>query len=343
MIIKKLTNTSFAAFTSKVKAFLVFGPDEGAVREIFLEVSQAIVPDITDAFRVVNISSGTIKSNQSILFDEAASLSLMGGRRLIRVDAADENVVEPLTLFLEKYEGDSFVVLNAGNLAKTSKLRILEERDERMACYVAYPDDECTLREIITADLKKAGKTADSAAVSWLIANMGADRAITRSEIQKLIVFAGDKTKITLEIAQEVVGDGSAASKDDLVFALASGDFPKMDKLFTRIFKEDENAAVSVIRTAIYHFQKLHLTLARIENGMNSDAALKAIYPNLFYKKADEFKAQLRLWNRINIEKVLRYLVDTEIACKSTGNVPEIICANAFLNICRLTKHVMAR
>jgi len=120
----KFNNSQLEAFYTKpnpeIKAFLVFGQDEGAIREIFFKVSQMIVPDLTDAFRVAELNPLILKGNASALYDEAAAISLMGGRRLIKVDGADESVVEPLLMFLDKYDGDSFVVLCAGNLTKAS-------------------------------------------------------------------------------------------------------------------------------------------------------------------------------------------------------------------------------
>ena len=338
----KFNNSQLEAFYTKpnpqIKAFLVFGQDEGAIREIFFKVAQMIVPDLTDAFRVAELTPLNLKGNASALYDEAAAISLMGGRRLVKVDGADESVVEPLSLFLDKYDGDSFVVLSAGNLTKASKLRKLAESSEKMAAYAAYADDKEALRSIIAADIKKAGKTADFATVSWLADNLGADRGLTRSEIQKLITFAGNEENITAEMAQSIVGDGSAASMDDLVYALADGNFAALDKVMARIFAEDDNAAVAIVRAAMYHFQRLHLTVARIANGASYFEAAKYLYPPVHFKKEDAFRAQLRLWNSAKIERVLRHLIDTEIECKASGNVPKTVCSAALLNICRLAK-----
>jgi len=80
------------------RAVLIYGRDEGLVRERADKIARQIVEDLRDAFQVATIEPDKLKSEPYLLADEAAAISMMGGRRVIRVDGAGENV----TAFLNK-------------------------------------------------------------------------------------------------------------------------------------------------------------------------------------------------------------------------------------------------
>ena len=194
------------------------------------------------------------------------------------------------------------------------------------------------LKKIIADQVAESGKKLAAEALAWLTENLGADRAITRTEIAKLIMFAGEKEEITLDDAMNIVGDGSAVSMEDLTYAVGEGNFTAMNKALTKIFREDENAAVSIIRATLYHFQRLHLIKAKINAGMRGDEALRSLFPPVNFKREASFKRQVQMWSNEKIFKVLQLVVDTEKDCKTTGNPAELICSRALMQIASLAK-----
>ena len=69
-----------------------------------------------------------------------------------------------------------------------------------------------------------AGLTPDPAALSYLLANLGGDRALTRSELDKLVLYVGKGPRVTLADAAAMVGDSAERTLDDLSHAVAGGD-----------------------------------------------------------------------------------------------------------------------
>ena len=335
----KFTSYSLNSFLQSpnpsLKAFLAFGVDKGLVTETFNKVSALIVPDLNDVFNVINLTTDDIKNNPSRLFDEASSYSLSGGRKVVRIAEADDSVLDSLQLFTEKYTGQNFVVLAAGDLSKTSKLRKFAEGSDFIGSFACYADNNQTLRAIILEESKKAGKTLEPQAISYLADNLGADRALARSELAKLFVYLYDEQQISEQQVRQVIGDGSAVSINDVVYACAGGNFKAMDKSLKKVFAEDDSAAVGVIRTSLYHFRSLHIAKVKFENGIRIDEAVKT-YPPIHFSRTEEFKQQVMSWHVKDIERVLRYLIELEIQCKTTGNVPETVAEAGLLNICRL-------
>ena len=75
-----------------IRALLVYGPDQGLVRERATDLARAIVPDLRDPFRVAELSGASLAADPALLADEAQALSLTGGRRVLRVKEAGDAV-----------------------------------------------------------------------------------------------------------------------------------------------------------------------------------------------------------------------------------------------------------
>ena len=108
-------------------AVLLFGSNMGLVRERADKCARAIVPDLNDAFRVSDLAGDALRKDPARLSDEAASISMFGGRRVVRVRDAGDALSDQFESYLEHHVGDALVVIEAGDLAKTSSLRKLFE------------------------------------------------------------------------------------------------------------------------------------------------------------------------------------------------------------------------
>ena len=75
----------------QIRAVLLFGPDAGLVRERADTLARAVCPDLRDPFRVAELTAATLVADPARLADEAAQISLMAGRRVVRLrDAGDQ-------------------------------------------------------------------------------------------------------------------------------------------------------------------------------------------------------------------------------------------------------------
>ena len=104
---------------TSVRAILVFGPDTGLVSERLELLASRIVKDKNDPFSVSLLTGAQIAADPSRLYDEAASMSLVGGRRLVRVQQATEPCAVALDEFIkEPPQTDSKILIEGGDLDK---------------------------------------------------------------------------------------------------------------------------------------------------------------------------------------------------------------------------------
>ena len=71
---------------------LLYGPDMGLVRERADTLARTVCPDLRDPFRIADLNAAALGADPPRLLDETAQLSLVGGRRVVRVRGAADGL-----------------------------------------------------------------------------------------------------------------------------------------------------------------------------------------------------------------------------------------------------------
>src|SRR5688572_24051534 len=99
----KLTTRNIDPFLKKpdpaARVILVYGPDNGLMRERAQQLALTIVKDLNDPFNVAALSAEILADDPARLSDEAGAISMMGGDRVIRI----ENAGDKLTTLIKTY------------------------------------------------------------------------------------------------------------------------------------------------------------------------------------------------------------------------------------------------
>ena len=319
----------------KARGILVYGPDAGLVCERADTLARLVVKDLADPFLVAEITPAALREEPTLIADEAASIALTGGRRVVRVRDAVDAMVGPLELFLDDSPGDALVIVQAGALGARAALRKLFESAANAAAIACYADDAQTLERLIHATLATQDITVSRDAVAYLSANLGADRGVSRAELEKLALYVGKGGTISLDDAMASVGNSSAVSLDNVVMAAGSGDGFAADQALTRSYQEGAHP-VSVLRALGRHLTRLQLARAKMDGGASADAAMKALRPPIFFKLAAAFRGQLRSWNAWKLLTAFGLVLEAERQCKQTGAPAQALCGRAVLQVSRL-------
>jgi len=322
----------------KIRAILVYGPDAGLVRERGEALAKAVAQNLDDPFRVASLTGAALVQDPARLHDEMAALSFTGGRRVLRVREASDAVGALFHGFLEAPPpGDSLCVVEAGELAGRSSLRKAFEGAKNAAALPCYADEPEALADLVRGVLGERKVRASAEAQQYLVAHLGSDRGLSRAELEKLALYAGDGGEVRLEEAIAVVGDSAALTADDAIFAAAEGDAPRLERSLARAFQEGESA-VSIVRAAMRHFGNLHLVGARLAAGASADDAFKGLWPGVYGKDRDRFIARLAHWPERRAASALALLLEAERNCKRTGYPDRTICSDALLRLARSVK-----
>jgi DNA polymerase-3 subunit delta len=228
--------------------------------------------------------------------------------------------------------GDALVVVEAGDLPGRSALRRAFDDAPHAVAIGCYPDSARDLAAMIRETCAAHDIAISRDAVDFLIAHLGGDRLLTRAELEKLTLYAGDRGRVEFEDARVLIADSAALSLDDALLAAAEGNASALDRALARAFQEGESP-VAVIRALLRHLQRLHLLASRIAAGASIEQAMRAARPPIFFKQQDSYRRQLRRWSEGRLREALDLVAEAEFRMKQTGPRPDTICREALFSI----------
>lgn len=322
-----------------VRGVVVYGNDDGLVAERATLLAKTVCADLKDPFRVVDIAGDALKADPARLADEFSAMSLMGGRRVIRVRPAGEESVTALENLLSAGAGDALIVLEAGNLTPRSQLRTLAETEACLAALPCYMDTVEALEGLVESSARAAGLSVEADALDWIVERLGGDRGQTRSEIDKLLLYkTGDGSKtITLDDAIAVLGDTAAVGIDNVIAATFDGELTALDRALDRVFAEGGNP-VQLVRSLQRHVDQLHLVASHAKGGNFEGAMFKARGLPRGGPVRQRFERHVRTWPLPRLSGALSIILDAEIECKSTALPDEAIARRLCLRLAQFAR-----
>ena len=321
---------------AKFVAALLYGEDAGLVRERAGRLASAIVDNPADPFRVADLSVSRLKDEPTLLVDEMLTISLTGDRRLVRLENVSNAQADAIEVVLNHpaiSSISSFLMIEAAALGPRDRLRKIFENHDRGVTIPCYLDDSISLETVIHHSLGQHSLKIQPTALAYLCENLGTDRLVTRSELEKLALFKGKNDgEITLHDVVCVIGDGAPLARDDVAFAAANGDQAALDRALFKCRTAGEQP-VAILRVVIRHFQNLHLLALKLANGGEVNQLIRSQRPPIFFRHQPIIKRQLREWRTSRLSKALEILTQAEIDCKTTGLPAEAVCGRALIRI----------
>jgi len=321
----------------KTIAVLIFGPDQGLVTERAERLIGTVVPDIRDPFRISEIDGAQLVDDRARLSAEAAALSFSGGRRVVRVRQAGNAAAAVFDDFLEEAAGGALVVVEAGDLAKSSSLRKLFEEAANAAAVPCYPDSADNLAELLRGALAEQGIEVSPDAIMEAVSLLGSDRGTNRRQIEKLLLYAGDKRFLDVADVRAIIGDEAEARAEEVCDAAGEGNPKMLDRALERLWAGGMSP-VAVLRVALGHFQRVLLVKTAMGAGESFDSATRRLKPPIHFARTASFRDQLRQWGTEKLGEALDLLLDTEALCKSTAVPAEAACGHALFKLAALAR-----
>jgi len=235
--------------------YVIVGDDEAEMAHLTADLSN-LVDDELRAFNVERIYA-TDKSSSAVTIAEAArQLPMMSTRRVVvvlraekllkprRKSKAGEPVeaddggpapdVDALEAYVKRPEPQTVLILVASDVDRTRRLYkalhkqativecwgLKESKDARVDLRQVARQAEQMVREAVTG----AGQQIDQAASRLVAERAGTDIARLRGDVERLLLFAAGKPRITVADAREVVSAETAHDDWAVTNAISRGD-----------------------------------------------------------------------------------------------------------------------
>lgn len=322
--IKNLPNT--------LKGALIFGADSGLVDERAQNMLQQLVPDVNDPFATNPIAADAILEDPTIVGDAIAAMSLMGDTQVVSLRHLSKEAaksVADLWDHISDIKGN-FLLITMGDVPKTNALRKAFEKDANYATIACYHDDAKDLVSTLRAEFHARNIQADSDAISYIAAHCQGDRMVVRSECEKIALFLGNDTTLTLQDAMQVIGKTTESALEDTTHATMAGNYGALAGHFHKAIQQGVEP-IAMIRHLLNYLQRLSVVQDATQKGQTIDAAMKQLRPPVFFKTAPIFRGHAQHWQGKDLWRVMQLLYEAEKTLKSSGvNAP--LMASRYLN-----------
>jgi DNA polymerase-3 subunit delta len=314
---------------SAIRVVLVYGPDDGLVAERAAAFIGNITGGSDDPFSVVRLESDEVADDPARLADEAHAVPMFGGPRVILVRVSGGRGIDSaVAALLEAPPVDSWVILAAGDLRRDAALRTLCEKHPGAAAIPCRADQASDLDRVIDEEIAAAALTISGDARTLLLGLIGADRLASRSEVQKLCLYAADAGSIDIDDVRAAVGDVSAFAVDEAVDALAVGDAGSFDRSFRRLIAAGTPSS-AVIAAVQRHFDFLHRARATCDAGASPREMVARARPPIFFRRRPAVERQIALWPRQRIERALAHLEEAVIESRFRSAIADAVIGQA--------------
>lgn len=275
------------------RAVLVYGPDAGLVAERAVTLAQIFVKRGKGQTEIVRLDDRDLAEDPARLEVELKTAPMFAAQSVIRVTAGLRLDVPALKALLAT-PSDNALIIEAGNLKPDSSLRKLFDTHKSAVALPCYSDEKFTLG-VIDAELAEAGLSIDRETRDYLLTRLGADQALSRSEVVKLALYAQGGERIEPEDIEAIVGDAAETALDNFAYAVSGGDAKTALTELQRLAAAgtDRSSALSALGR---HFTQLHRVASAGDSGGSLEQAAKSLRPPLHYKRAPVFIAHCKRW-----------------------------------------------
>ena len=322
------------ALPAKINAFLFYGSDDGLVAErartCCKTASNASVPP----GEILRIDDLDLESDLGRIATELTTIAMFGGRRIVRVSASRRitaAVIAPL--LAGRLEG--VLIVEAGNLKPDEGLRGLFEKTPSAAAIACYGDEARDLESLIRSVLTAYRLDISHEARQALVARLGADRAQSRAEVEKLALYCHGQPRVELADVEAATGDSSELALESVITAAAAGLATTALAAAERAFAAGESPQALIIITQRY-FQRLHRVRASLEQTGSVDQAIKSLRPPLHFKARDAFSSHVQSWSGGKLIRALDRIGAAQRDARSSGIDETLAADRLILDLARL-------
>jgi DNA polymerase-3 subunit delta len=276
-----------------VRFYLFYGPDEGQ--------SRALAARLLTGFGASKfvLAASALKSDPAVLADEAAALSLFGGKRALWIEPAGDEIAAAVEALLATESIESPAIAIAGALRKTSALLKLAEPAANVVAFAAYIPEGADAERMVVDVGRRFGLKIAPPLAARIADGAATDQAIVAQELQKVALYLDASPQSPRELDHEALdavgADLSESDAPRLADLALAGDVAGLADELAQLPHGAE--AISVVRALQRRLLLLAPARARVERGESSADVMMSMGRALFFKEKAVVGKLLSLWD----------------------------------------------
>lgn len=318
-------------------AVLFFGPDAGLVSERASRLARALAALESPPGEILSIEETDLDEDPARLSIELQTIPMFGGRKIVRARSGRRVTSATIKPLIEEGGLASYLIIEAGNLRPDEGLRPLFEKSTAAVAIPCYADSEEDLGRLVQEVMRANGLRLAPDLRDLLVSRLGADRGLSRGELDKLALYAYGRDEVTAEDIEAVVGDASDLQLDRIPEAAASGDSARAAIDADRAIAAGDGAQTILLATQRY-FIRLHRLRAAVEAGRSIDDAVRQTRPPVPFKAQALLAQQCRAWSLSKLTAALAEISSAVAATRQTGALEETLVERLLLRLAAMAR-----
>ncbi len=319
----------------EVRCILLYGPDEAASLLLADRLGRAAG---ADAERV-DLDGPTLAKDPARLADEAASSSLFGGARWIRVRPAGDDCLDAVEALLSAPQAGNPVALVAGALKPSSKLVKLALASPAMAGFASYVPDAREAAPLV-ATMAAAEHIRMSPDLARRIFDAAAgDRAVIARELEKLALYVDAGPDNVVMLTSEALdaiaageGESSSAALNDAALTGRARDL--VDEL--RALSDSGDDGIPLLRAMLRRLLQLAALRSEADRSSLSQVMNGGAAKALFWKDKPVVEAELRRWSSADLARLIERMTAAQDELLASGSAGSVAASQELLTIARV-------
>ncbi|KAB0666875.1 DNA polymerase III subunit delta [Oryzomonas japonica] len=298
-------------------------------RTVHQLLERAIDPSLKD-FNF-NVFYGNETKGVEIL-DAAQTLPMFAERRAVlvkRADALKADVLESLLPYVRNPAATTCLVFTG---AKIDQRKKFFQELKKQGCLVEYKrlyDNK--LSGFIQSEAVAQGKTIDPAAAGLLSLLIGNNLQELSSQVEKLAVYCGDRSRITVEDVRVIASSSKAFTAFELARFLGMRDLQNALKSLGALFRNGEDAPM-MIGALTRHFRQLWRIRELLDRRVSQADIGRELNIHTFF--LGEVVQQAKNFSRGELGRLFEELYRCDVASKTGGGQPATLMHGLVVGIC---------
>lgn len=330
-------NAFLNALDRAPSAVLFYGTDAGLVAERAAMLAKGLSAREDPAGEILRLDDADLEQDPDRIFVELQTVPMFGGRKVVRAVAGRRVTAAQLKPLVEGGGLEGYLIVEAGNLRPDDALRSLFEKAPAAAAVACFPDEARDLDAVIREVLAAAGVQITPEAKRLLMARLGADRALSRAEIDKLALYAHGKSLIDESDVEAAVGDAAELALDRIAMAAGAGQAAAALAECDRSVAAGESPQ-AIIAALQRHFLRLHRMRSALDDGRSMDDVLRSLRPPPHFKQREALEQQARSWSAAKLNAALGRIAEAAKAARLNSALEGTLAESLLLDLGGLTR-----
>lgn len=318
----------------ETRCILLYGPDEAGSAVLADRLGKAMG---AEAERI-DLDGGVLSKDPARLADEAASSSLFGGARWIRVRANGDEVLGAVEALLAAPQAGNPVAIVAGALKPASKLLKLALTSPAVAAFASYLPDAREAVPLVTAMASALHLRLTHDDAQAIFDAAAGDRAIIARELEKLALFvdAGEDSPRTVPseaLAAIGAGEGETSSAVLIDAVLTGRGRDAVEEL--RALGGSGEDGVPLVRAMLRRLLQLAMLRSEADRSSLAQVMNGPAAKSLFWKDKPVVQAELQRWSSPDLAMLVERVTAAQSALLQSGGAGAVVASQELLTIAR--------